>query len=253
MLEHRCKLCKLGLEDKSILLKIHNLRFREDVTLRSMEEKVKEIIATSENEKIKNMDPPSYVAISYHFRRHTSPRLKAKYKTQALMPALMENAKKELLDIPEVSADLKKIEKERFSLYDDLTLLYNTMKARFEAFDESQGKMINLGLPGEKGNLEGYTALSKVLKDVLSELNKMRQTEQLAKNIFNFALKEYTMLTIETIMRESEMMKKNLATHIKDGLIVEDLIEELQCNIGTHLKKGFNEVIKKTETQFNLK
>ena len=112
MLEHRCKLCKLGLEDKSILLKIHNLRFREDVTLRSMEEKVKEIIATSENEKIKNMDPPSYVAISYHFRRHTSPRLKAKYKTQALMPALMENAKKELLDIPEVSADLKKIEKE---------------------------------------------------------------------------------------------------------------------------------------------
>ena len=252
MFEHRCKLCKLGKADKSSLIKIHNLRFKEDVPLRMMEEKVKEIITTHESEEVRAMEPPSYVAISLHFAKHTTPRLQAKYKTQAALPALMKAARRELGTAPEIEVELKKIENEKFKPYEDLSKLYNLMQNRFNDFDTSQGGRIDLGLPGEKGNLEGYVQLSKWLRDTVAELNKIRQSEQLAKNMVHFALMQYSKAIIESTMAELEMLRKQLASHVRDGLIVDDIIDTLQNNFAVALTKSADGTLKKTELQFNL-
>ena len=252
--DKKCKLCKIGFAEPKLLDKIHKLRFKKDLGLNDLVEHVKEIITTSENDQIRQLEKISYPAVQNHFSKHTSRILNAKYKTQNIMN-VAQNAKQELesKNIPiEVKVGIQKLEKERINLTNDLSDLYETIKDRFEQFDEEQGKRIDLGLPGEKGNLDGYSVLSKELRACLSELNKIKQAERLTKNIIQFALRHYTKVVIEESIKEVELLRKMLIPYIKDQERLSNIVDTIQQNIGTSIAKAANDTLIKTSNQFNI-
>lgn len=248
-----CKLCKLGLHDPSLLNKIHHLRFKNNLGLRNLEAEVNKLIPLSDKEEIRNIVSVSYVALQNHLSEHTSKRLSIKYKAQCAVAKARITRESHIVN-PAVTDELKKYEKESINLFDGLTNLYLRLNTRFDDFDMEQGGKIKLGLlPGEKGNLEGYSVLSKELRTCLVELNKMKQDDQLKKNIIHFTMKQYTYAIIEHIMRELDGLKKSLHIHIKNEEIVDGIVEMLRNNLATNLSKSANDVVRKVEAQFNVK
>jgi len=213
-------------------------------------DEVSEIIATSDNVDIRNLEKISFVSVQNHFAKHISLSNKVKYKAQNITKAT-QNTRKNLEVPSEVSVALAKIDKERVNLYEDLTDLYLLMKRRFDDFDEAYGSII-LGSQGEKGTLEAYSMLSKELRACLGELNKMKQSEQITKNVLHFALKHYTKIIIEEVIREVENLKQLLTPHVKDDRYLDDIINTIQHNFGTYITKGASETLQKTNHQFNL-
>ena len=252
IVDKRCKLCKIGLADPNLLNKIHNKRLRDadPLPLRMLTDEISEIIATSDNEAIKSLEKISFVSVQNHFSKHVSLSNKVKYKAQNITKATQNTRKS--LEVPvEVSVELAKIDKERVNLYEDLTDLYLLMKNRFDDFDNTYGAII-LGQQGEKGTLEAYSMLSKELRACLGELNKMKQSEQVTKNVLHFALKHYTKVIIEEALREVENLRHLLAPHVKDAHYLEDIINTVQHNFGTYITKGASDTLQKTNHQFNL-
>lgn len=249
-----CKLCKIGFAEPKTLDKIHNLRFKKDYPLRTMEAEVNKLIKTSANPKISGLKTISYPAIQNHFAKHTSSTLTSRYKTQNIMKATTGMAQnldaKQLM--PQVSVGIRKLERDRINLVDDLSSLYETIKERFELFDEEQGGRIDLGLPGEKGNLDGYSVLSKELRACLAELNKIKQAEQLSKNVVHFCLKHFTKIIIEETIKELDSFKKMLIPQVKDVEAMQQIVNSIQHNIGTTIVKGANDTLQKTTHQFNI-
>lgn len=247
----RCKLCIIGFEEPTTLNKLHNLRLKDNYSLRLLEEDANRVIQESENERIKGLEKISYVAVQNHFSKHTPIEAKVKYKSQNLTNITRKTRQE--LEVPtEVAVELKKIEKERVNLFEDLTDLYLLLRDRFEKFDVSQGGVIDIGGPGDPGNLVGYSVLSKELRTCLAELNKMKQAEQLTKNVLHFSLQHYTKIIIEEIIRELENLRRVLVPHIKDQKIIDDIINSVQHNFGTYITKGASETLQKTNNQFNL-
>ena len=248
-----CKLCKLGLHDPALLNKIHHLRFNNNLALRNLEDEVNKLIPLADKQEVRDIESVSYVALQNHLAEHTSKRLGIKYKAQCAVIKARINRESPLVN-PEVTNEIKKYEKDAINLFENLTNLYIRLNTRFDDFDMSQGGKIKLGeLPGEKGNLEGYSVLSKELRTCLVELNKMKQDEQLKKNIIHFTMKQYTYAIIEHIMRELDGLEKSLHSHIKNEEIVKSLVEMLRNNLATNLSKSANDVVRKVEGQFNVK
>ena len=252
IVDKRCKLCKIGLADPKLLVKIHDKRFRDidPLSLRMLTDEVSEIIRTSDIEAIQKLEKISFVSVQNHFSKHVSMSNKIKYKAQVLTKAT-HNTRKSLEVPTEVTVELAKIDKERVNLYEDLTDLYLLMKNRFDAFDETYGAIM-LGSQGEKGTLEAYSMLSKELRACLGELNKMKQSEQITKNVLHFALKHYTKIIIEEVLREIENLNHLLTPHIKDDRYLADIINTIQHNFGTYITRGASETLSKTNNQFNL-
>lgn len=249
-----CKLCKIGLQDPNLLKKVHHLRFKKNLDLRSLETEVNKLIAVSDNEEINSIGSISYVAVQNHLAEHTSRLLRTRYKAQCAIAKASFDRMNNTLTNPEVEAEIKKYEKDAIDLFDGLTKLYLTLNKRFEDFDADQGHRVKLGeLPGEKGNLEGYAVLSRELRASLAELNKMKQDEQLKKNIIHFTMKQYTYAIIEHIMRELDNLKQSLHAHIKNDETVSNVVEMVKNNLATNLSKSANDVVRKVEVQFNVK
>lgn len=253
--DKKCKMCKIGFADPKLLDRLHKLRFTKDYGLRLMEEEINKVIQHSEHPKIQELEKISYVAVQNHFAKHTSKILNAKYKTQNILQAT-NNTKRELetqnLMPAKVTVGIRKMEKERINLTEDLSGLYELVKERFERFDEEQGGRIDLGTNGDKGNLDGYSVLSKELRACLAELNKIKQAERLTKNVVQFALKHFAKVVIEESIKEVEVLKKSLVPHVKDPKIIEGIIDSVQYNLGTSIAKGANDTLTKTSNQFNI-
>jgi hypothetical protein len=253
--EKTCKMCKIGFANPKLLDKLHKQRFKDKKSLRLFEEEINNIIKTSDDPKIQSLEKISYVAVQNHFAKHMGKVLTAKYKTDNIMN-VTQNARKELdqqnLMPIEVRVGIRKLEKDRINLTNDLSNLYETLKERFEQFDEEQGKRIDLGLPGEKGNLEGYSVLSKELRACLGELSKIKQAERLTKNIIQFALKHYTKVVIEESIKELETMKRMLIPYVKDPDKIDRLVNTIQQNIGLSIAKSASDTLLKTSNQFNI-
>lgn len=253
--DKKCKMCRIGFTEPKLLDKLHQLRFKKDYGLRLMEEEINSIIQTSDNPKIQELEKISYPAVQNHFAKHTSKILNAKYKTQNILQTT-NNTKKELetqnLMPIKVTVGIRRLEKDRINLTEDLSGLYELIKDRFERFDEEQGGRIDLGSNGEKGNLEGYSVLSKELRACLSELNKIKQAERLTKNIIQFSLKHFAKVVIEESIKEVEVLKKSLVPHVKDPKVIEGIIDSVQHNLGMAIARGANDTLIKTSNQFNI-
>lgn len=251
-MHRRCKLCRIGFAEPKLLNEIHKKRFDDEnpFSLRLIEEEVNRIIAVTDNEKIKEIGSISFPAVQNHFKKHTTDAAKIKYRAQVITKATQNT--REVLEVPtEVAVEIKKIDKDRINLYEDLTDLYLLMQNKFNAFDQTYGG-ITIGGPGEPSTLPGYAILSKELRTCLVELNKMKQSEQLVKNVLNFALQHYTKVIIEEIIRELDNLRRVMAPHIKDQNVVDDIVDSIQHNFGVYITKGASETLQKTNNQFNL-
>ena len=248
----RCKLCIIGFTEPKLLNEIHKKRFDDDnpLPLRMIETEVNQIIAATSNERIKELGSISFPAVQNHFKKHTTQAAKVKYRAQVITKATHKT--REVLEVPtEVAVEIKKIEKDRINLYEDLTDLYLLMKNKFDQFDTTYGE-ITIGGPGEPSTLPGYALLSKELRACLAELNKMKQSEQLVKNVLNFALKHYTKVIIEEVIRELDNLRRIMAPHIKDQSTVDSIVDTIQHNFGMSITSGASETLQKTNNQFNL-
>jgi hypothetical protein len=221
----KCKICKINKIDNPLFEKIHELRFKDNLTLEQLQDYV--------NLHLQN-NPVNLMNLSTHFTKHIPVDLKAQYamKVKEHIPLKIKEEKL----VPEsLKNKANKMVKDKVDLYRGLEDLYVTLKERFEAFDK-----INFVVEGNERklmplSLDGYSMFTKELRSCLSELNKMKQSEQLLKFLVETVMKEYTMGTLQGIHKELEELKNVLRFYIKDPNVVANTLDSIKENIGGHL------------------
>lgn len=221
----KCKICKINKINNDLFEKIHELRFKDNLTL----EQLQDYTNSNLQENFVNL-----MNLSTHFTKHIPVDLKAKYAMQVREKMLLRAGEEN--SVPEsLKEKINIIVKDKVDLYRGLEDLYSTLKERFEVFDK-----MNFVSDGEEKklmplSLDGYSMFAKELRSCLSELNKMRQSEQLLKFLVETVMREYTTGTLQGIYKELEELKNVLRFYIKDPMVISNTLDSIKENIGGHL------------------
>lgn len=231
----KCKVCKTAKVNQELFEKIHELRFKNNMTLEGIELYLKANI--KEN-------VPNIMNLSTHFKKHIPVDLIAKYQMQVQNKEIQKTTEEKAADVIKDKAD--GMVREQVKIYEGLEDLYLTLKTRFNEFDIRENKTIT-GL-----NAYGYTAFVKELRSCLDNLQKMKSSEQLMKAVINAILTEYTTGTLRGVLEELEKLRVGLKSYIKDQDTVGRMIDNIRINVGGHIAESSKSAIQMAQTEFKM-
>lgn len=239
----RCKVCKFSSLDEKFFAKIHKLRFQENYSLPRLVEAINAYI----KKKDYDIDLVNPMNLSTHFKKHIPADLQAQYIVQTKKQSIT----KTVTEQDNVPNSIKKVGQEivedRVNAYTSLEDLYLTLTKRFADYDAAECQEI------DNDNYVSYVAVTKELRTCLTELNKMKQSEQITRLILQTAFQEYTSGTLRGIIEELDKFKQGLRSYIKDQDTIERLVDGIKIGIGEHVSRSSKIALDAVRTEFKIK
>ncbi len=239
----RCKVCKFASLDEKFFAKIHTMRFQDNFSLPKLAKHINTYIEKKDYDVV----PINVMNLSSHFKNHIPIELQAQYEIQAAKKGIT----KEVTEQQDVPQSIKKISRtiveERINTYISLEDLYLILIKRFEDFDAGEGNEI------DNDNYASYVSVVKELRTCLTELNKMKQSEQLTRLILQTAFQEYTTGTLKGIIEELDQFKTSLRSYIKDQDTIERLVDNIKMGIGEHITRSSKVALEAVRAEYKIK
>jgi len=237
----KCKVCKIAYADPELFTLIHKMRFQEDYPLATL---VRALRSKFE-EKNYSILMPTVMNLSNHFSKHIPIDLITAYQTAAKKTEVVKIVSKNELP-SEAKKALSEIVDERVSAYDDLEKLYKKTKLQIEELEKEFGGKIDLVYA------PNHIILIRELKSFLVELSKMNSNEQLVKVILQTAFQKYTLSALQSIVKECNILKLTLRSHIKDIAEIDRLVLGHQNRLYEGLSQSSKEAILLIKDQYKI-
>lgn len=238
----KCKVCKVFKFDSGIFNEIHTLRFKNNYILEDISKELE--VKLAEKNYPKDLIP-NIQNLSMHFRLHIPVEKIVQYKIQT-RKKLTSKAKEERAVSDETKNQANALVDGKIELYDRLENLYDILNERFQSFDKVNNHVMNAN------NYDGYSNITKELRSMVSDLNKMKQSEQLVKTVVGVAFSTYTTKVFQEVLKEIEKIKVVLKVYIRDRNTVDSLINGMESNIGSYFIEASKETLEAVKAQFKL-
>lgn len=237
----KCKICKIHNINETLFSVIHDLRFKENLSL----EKIQDYVNTQGDYQV------NLVNLSTHFNKHIPVELKAKYHMQVQKQEVRKVSEENAVSTA-VKEKVDEVVDSKIDLYTELEKMYVTLKQRFDTFDK-----FNYIVDGQVGpilsplSLDGYQMFTKELRSCIVELTKMKQSEQLIKFLIETVMKNYTLGTLQGIYKELEELRNTLRFYVKDQHTVTNIIDMTKESINGHFSESSKSALQTVKEYLN--
>ena len=238
----QCKICRIADTDPDFLPYLYKLRFDSNLPLDKIAELANDVLRQNKEKSGRWLPSLNPMNLSRHFSKHVPASSAQTYRKQVMLRTTQ--AQSAVNNAPQASKE--RIEEAvrrgdaELNPFRNLVNMYERLDKKLTALPEDDP------ITMEELNLV------KEMARMLYKLHRMRQSDKIVGQVVSELMSVYTDKIIIAALSQLDASKAQLATHIEDAKVRDELIVDLRKRLGRAFMQAAEDAVKEVNEKYHF-